>query len=291
MTAELATAQCSGNTTPSHFRARAFLLTLNEVEKYDEIKEKLKTLKSCDYVISCRENAPTTGHEHIHIYAHFTSSYKLCKKILQTGVHVDICRASPQQCIEYVKKDGNIIDEWGNEPRQGPHTVGALAEIDNPNELNWNEFNTWKKIRETMSNDINIDEWSKNVKVYYIRGPSGCGKTERAKLIVRENIEKYGKIVNRVKYENGYWIGVGINAKIAIYDDFRDSHMRASEFINFIDYNRQIMNIKGGSILNNYELIIITSVQPLLDIYQNMNDEPRKQWMRRIEEIVIYDEK
>ena len=49
-----------------------------------------------DYLISAKEKAPTTGHEHIHIYIHFESSYKLSKKILSTGVHVDICRGSPK---------------------------------------------------------------------------------------------------------------------------------------------------------------------------------------------------
>ena len=49
------------------------------------------------------------------------------------------------------------------------------------------------------------------------------------------------------------------------------------------------MNIKGGNCLNDYKLIIITSIQPLDSIYRNMDDEPRKQWIRRIVEIKIED--
>lgn len=284
MTAEVMTAQSSGNTIPS-LRARSFLLTLNEIEKYDDLKSEFQKLKSCDYFISCKEIAPTTGHEHIHIYAHFSSSYKISKRILNYHSHIDICKGTPQQNIAYIRKDGNILDTWGEEPRQGARTVKELKQIDNPDELNWNEYNTWNKIHQNMSNDIDIDNWSKEVKVYYIQGPSGVGKTEKAKQIVRENIEKYGRKINRVKCENNFWIGVGEEAKIAIYDDFRDSHMKASEFVNFIDYNKQIMNTKGGSKLNNYELIIITSVQNIEDIYHNMIGEPRKQWMRRVEVI------
>lgn len=289
MTAEVMTAQSSGNTTPS-LRARSFLLTLNEIDKYEDLKNEFQKLKSCDYFISCKEIAPTTGHEHIHIYAHFSSSYKISKRILNYHSHIDICKGTPQQNIAYIRKDGNILDTWGEEPRQGARTVKELKQIDKPDELNWNEFNTWNKIHQNMANDIDIDEWNKEVKVYYIQGPSGVGKTEKAKQIVRENIEKYGRKINRVKCENSFWIGVGEEAKIAIYDDFRDSHMKASEFVNFIDYNKQIMNTKGGSKLNNYELIIITSVQNINDIYHNMIGEPRKQWLRRVEVIDMNEE-
>ncbi|QXF14474.1 replication-associated protein [Porcine associated circular DNA virus-10] len=289
MTSETMTSQSSGNTNQS-LRARSFLLTLNEIEKYEDLKNEFQKLKSCDYFISCKEIAPTTGHEHIHIYAHFSSQYKISKRILNYHSHIDICRGTPQQNIAYIRKDGNILDTWGKEPHQGFHTVKDLKQIDKPDELNWNEFNTWSKIHQNMANDIDIDEWNKEVKVYYIQGPSGVGKTEKAKQIVRENIEKYGRKINRVKCENNFWIGVGEEAKIAIYDDFRDSHMKASEFVNFIDYNKQIMNTKGGSKLNNYELIIITSVQNINDIYHNMIGEPRKQWMRRVEVINMYEE-
>lgn len=89
------TAQVAGNTKAATFRARAFLLTLNQVDKWDTLVNLLTTLKSCDYIYAAREFAPTTNHEHIHCYVHFTSSYKLSKKILDTGVHVDICRGSP----------------------------------------------------------------------------------------------------------------------------------------------------------------------------------------------------
>lgn len=290
MTSEVLTSQVSGNTTPSTFRARSFLFTLNQIEKYETLKGLITKLKSCNYFLAAKEKAPTTGHEHIHIYAHFESNYKLNKKIMAVGAHIDICRGSPKQCIAYVKKDGDIIDELGEEPKQGQiHTVKDLKEIKNPDELYWNEYHTWNNIQSEISNDIEIDDWKKDVKVYYIQGPSGIGKTEKAKQIVRENKEKYGTKINQVKYVNNFWIGTG-TAKIAIYDDFRDNHMKPSEFINFIDYNKHTLNIKGAQKINDYELIIITSVQKLDEIYRNCTGEPRKQWERRIEVINMFDD-
>ncbi len=278
------TSHASGNTIPSAcvFKARSFLFTLNEVDKYESLKTLLTSLKSMDYFLSAEEIAPTTGHKHMHIYVHFNNTYRLNQKIIKIGAHIDICKGSPQQNINYVKKDGKVIDEIGEPPQQGGLRVKDLKELDNPDELDWKVYHTWKKINEEKVNDIDIDEWKKDIEVYWIMGPSGIGKTERAKQIVRDNAEKYGTKVNIVKYTNTFWQGVG-NAKIAIYDDFRDSHMHPSEFINFIDYNIHTINIKGGEKRNEYNLIIITSVQDPHFIYPGMKDnEPRYQWLRRM---------
>lgn len=94
MTAEVVTAQAAGNTKTAAFRGRAFLLTLNQVEKWDTLLDLLTKLKTCDYIYAGKEFAPTTLHEHIHCYVHFTSSYKLSQKILDTGVHVDVARGN-----------------------------------------------------------------------------------------------------------------------------------------------------------------------------------------------------
>ena len=93
-----------------------------------------------------------------------------------------------------------------------------------------------------------------------------------------------------VKFENPFYHGVTDGKGVAIYDDFRDSHMKASEFINFIDYNKHKMNVKGGSVMNNFNRIIITSVQRPEELYRNMDEEPKKQWLRRIEVINLFPE-
>ncbi len=270
-------------------KARRFQLTLNEVDRYDELLNYLKGLKSLSYLISCKEIAPSTGHQHIHIFICLSNPIKLSVK-KTCNAHIEVCKGTIKQNIDYIKKDGNIIDEIGDIPRErgGSHTVSELKAVDNPDELDWKEYNTWKKINSDKVNDIDIDDLYKNVEVYYITGPSGIGKTEKAKEIIRNNKDKYGSKINMVKCENNFWLGVG-SAKIALYDDFRDSHLKASEFINFIDYNKHLLNIKGGSKMNEYNLIIITSVQPLHEIYKNMPDEPKKQWIRRINYIDLTD--
>lgn len=284
MTAESVTAQSSGNTNPSPvFRARAFQFTLNEIGSYEDFRDIFKTLKSCDYFISCKEKAPTTGHEHIHVYVHFTSSYKLSQKILNFKAHVEICKGSPQQNIDYIKKDGNVLDEWGQAPHQGFHTVAELKQCQEPDELNWNEYNTWLKIKNAPKK-VSLKSWNKDVKIWYIWGPSGSGKSTMAEKILRdEGFDEF----EEVKHTHEFWNGVIDGKGACVYDDWRDSHMTASEFINFIDYRSHNLNIKGGAVRNEYNLIIITTVQDPDSIYGCLQGEPREQWRRRIKTVHI----
>lgn len=271
--------QGSGNTNTSP-KARNYQLTLNQVDRYPHLRDEFKRLKTCAYFISCKEIAPTTGHEHIHIYVHFSNTYKLSKKILSYGAHVEVCRSSPKQNIAYIRKDGNILDEWGEEPHQGnQYTVNDLRALDDPGELDWRIHNTWQKIH-TAPKKVRKSDWNKNITVYYIWGPSGAGKSNMAQELADDEFEE-------IKNDGKFWIGVVDGTGCAIYDDFRDSHMKASEFINFIDYRSHNMDIKGGSIRNLYTKVIITSVQSPDEIYRNCQGEPRTQWMRRMKIIQL----
>lgn len=270
----------SGNTIQRRLRSRSFQLTCNNLESYEASINELKRSKVLDYIIACKEIAPKTGHIHYHIYAHHYDSRLLNIEKLK-GAHVEICRGNVQQNINYIKKDGEIILEEGIVPIQNTLSIADLKKINNEDDLtDWKQYNLWRTLKNSESIDIN--NWNKEIKVYYISGPSGIGKSKKAKEIVLENKDKYGTEISIAKYNNGYWNNVNSNIKIMIYDDFRDSHLPASEFINLIDYNKHSMNIKGGSIINNYELIIITSVIDLDCIYINMDDEPKQQWIRRI---------
>lgn len=269
-------------------KARRFQLTLNEVNRYYELLEYLESLNSLKYLISCKEIAPSTGHEHIHIFVCFGNSIKLSVKKC-CGAHIEYCRGTVKQNIDYVKKDGEILDEIGEVPREsgGRHTVDELKQINCPDELQWNEYNTWKKIHnDNMS--IKITDWYKpEIKVTYVWGDSGVGKS---KYVHDKCLEEGIEIVDIIKHSGDFWIGVG-DAECAIYDDFRPSDMKPAEFINFIDYNRHALNVKGGCKQNNYKRIFITSVMDPQYIYSGIcSDEPRKQWLRRMEIINLKDE-
>ncbi len=269
-------------------RARRFQLTLNEVFKYPQLFEYLTSLNSLKYLISCKEVAPSTGHEHIHIFICLSNPVKLSVK-RTCGAHIEKCLGTIKQNIEYIRKDGNILDEIGEVPRErgGSHTVKELSQIDTPDDLDWKEYNTWKRIH-NENTSIKITDWYKpEVKVTYIWGDSGVGKS---KYVHDKCLEEGIETADIIKHSGDFWINVG-NAECAIYDDFRPSDMKPAEFINFIDYNRHPLNVKGGSQLNNYKRIFITSVMDPQYIYSGIcSDEPRKQWLRRMEIINLKDE-
>lgn len=290
------TTHASGNTKPSACsKKRDWFITMNAstLEHYNDIRSYFESLKSCTYAL-CVEHIGQEN-KHYHLFAQFKTPVKLSLKKLY-GAHVEYIHSTPQDTVRYMKCEDDkhkslgvtyqLIDEWGE-----LRSYGGSIKIKDIKNMNMNEIdelpamyhNIASKIKLEQANELDVDDLHKDVKIYYIYGPSGVGKTQRAKEIIRENIDKYGRKLNMIKYENGFYNGTSRGCPIAIYDDFRDSHMKPSEFINLIDYNVHPMNIKGGSMMNEYKLIIITSVQDPHNIYHNVDDEPRRQWLRRME--------
>lgn len=264
-------------------KARAFQLTINNVDVAGDVFNYLRGLQN-NYLIACREKAPTTGHEHIHVYVQFPTPHALSLKKVK-GAHIEVCRGSPEQNIAYIKKDGDIIMEEGT-PRlcYVPSIKDAKAmDSDVLQGLSLNFYNVVQKIEAEKKKAINPADYYKKVEVYWIWGESGAGKTRYAvNDMVKKGIEKF----NEVKMVGEFWHGVQEDCEVALYDDWRDNHMKPTELINFIDYNRHIMNIKGGSVRNNYKIIYITSLQSPENIYTKVPEETQKQWLRRIKEII-----
>jgi hypothetical protein len=275
-----------------NIKAKAFQFTLNEVERYEKLKNYLMGLKNLRYFIACKEIAPSTGHEHIHIYAQFSKqsdiSYSKCE-----GAHIEKCYGTPEENKKYIEKDGNIIDEWGELGSNTNTQFPTIAEVKKMSDEEMDQcplqyYNQIQKIKTERANNMDVHNLAKVVKVFYLWGPSGCGKTSYAKLA----IAKLGFEFNQVKYENTFWSGLNENCKVALYDDWRDSDMKPNEFIKFIDYNRHSLNIKYGQVRNNYEYIFITSIQDPDKIYwesSKKNEEQIRQWIRRMEIIHIPD--
>lgn len=264
-----------------------FLITLNQPERFDDLRFYIESLMGLRYGVAAKEEAPTTGKKHIHMFIQFNKTTRLAIRKLE-GAHVDKCFGSPQQNKDYVTKGGDVIWERGELKKKGAVTI---SEVENMTSEQRKKLPLiyYKSIRELDAIDectLTTDKMFKNVKVYYISGRSGIGKTTFAKCLIGK------RPFSLVKYENGFWTGVN-NTEVALYDDWRDTHMKPSEFINFIDYNKQVMNIKHSFKLNTYTLIVITSILRLEDIYKGADFEYREQWTRRVKEIkmsVVYND-
>lgn len=259
-------------------RARRIMLTINQDEKYEQIKKNMLSRKCFRYLLAGRENAPSTEHHHIHMYVEFTASIYITKALC-CDQHVDIPKTKAQ-AMDYCQKDCDVIDEIGHPSHQGAKTVKELIEVKNPLELDIRWFKTWKEVKNWDQSFTKKEIYHPEVQVFYVWGECNAGKSKW----VYDHIPD-GDRFDRVKYTNGFWSGISMNplVKYAWYDEFRDSQMHPSEFINFIDYYKNNMNIKGGNIFNHYDTIFITSVLNPEELYPGMKDqEPRRQWMKRM---------
>lgn len=272
--------------------ARNYQLTINEskLEKYEEIKEYLLGFEP-NYFISCIEENKR-GSLHMHIYIQFTRQIRISTTKTH-GAHIEICKGTPQENKNYIDKikraynTNNIIDELGAIRLGGIKSNLAISLMEKELEdVETNEFKIWKEVK-TIKSFTKKDIYKPQVEVIYIYGESGIGKSKKVFEFLEDD-EKF----DRVKFANGFWIGVNqmIPVKTCWYDDFRDSQMPAAEFINFIDYYKNQMNIKYcPSWINQYEKIYITSIQSPHEIYKNLPDETREQWLRRLK--IIHMEK
>lgn len=274
----------SGNTCPEcspRTRSRAWFIT--------SFNDPLQHFDNAKYECWC-DDETEKGDYHFHQTIVFENQiyFNTIKKKYPTA-HIQKPWKDVYHCIKYCEKTEETHKTNFQEIGQRPvdtrfKTVGELKECKDPELLDWKQYNTWTKIQ-SAPQKIKRGEWKKDVKVFYICGPSGIGKSEKIEeLLDEQNISEF----EEVKHAGEFWLGIVDGKGTCVYDDWRDSHMTASEFINFIDYRIHSLNIKGGSVKNNYNYIFISTVQRPENIYRNLTGEPREQWMRRMNIINLY---
>lgn len=197
----------TNNRTNSTF-GRFFQLTLNNekngdtsacnfilMQKYNKIIEYLKGRKQLKYFISCVETNKK-GFNHCHIYCQFEKTTKLSIKKIQ-GAHVEICRGSVDENINYIKKDGNIIEEYGNKIlNYNKLTIKEVIECKNPEELLNTDIRYIKCINEAKNNSI---PWLQN------------GELDKKDIIITNKIDYYKKYCKFINFENNMYLGLDKN--------------------------------------------------------------------------------
>lgn len=291
-----AQAQAPGNTNTGARaqakRSRKFFVTFWKPVEFLFDNKTMQYACMCDD--HCSEEHDGKWHGHYFVYYNNPRTWKQLKEHFGNDAHVEI-PISNSGCIDYIMGRGEHSESKSNMVQQGvpPCDNGQHISVQRAIDMTEEEMLALEdhrnvlsimKVREMFDRGIKVSEWHKDVKVTWIVGPSASGKSLMAQQILTKEGYEYFHIV---KHEGEFWNkGVGNGKGAAIYDEFRDFQLKTSEFINFIDYNRHYLNIKGGSVLNNFERIIITSIQHPADIYKDAKFvEPNKQWLRRMEVI------
>lgn len=273
-------------------QAKNWQLTLNGavMGHYEDIKEYLvEELKSNYFLSVMEENSSEELHMHIFVqYPRYVRlSYRKC-----CGAFVAKCKGTPEENYDYLTKIQRmyrvnvIVDEIGTmrtetRPHEGELTAMELKELP-LEEVKATEYNVWCNLQGRDSMCM-TDIYKPDVEVWYFYGESGSGKS---KAVFDKIVNELGNPkIDYVKFDGNFWQGVNdVNMpEICVYDEFRDSHMKVSEFLHFIDYYCHILNVKYKTgVRNKYKKIFITSIQSPHEIYKNVADETRQQWLRRI---------
>lgn len=272
----------------NEIRGRAFQFTLNQVDKYNELLEDLKALKTMDYLLSCEEEAPTTGHKHIHIYVHFNQPYRISRKIISYNAHIEVCRGSPKQNIEYIRKDGSILDEIGEVPHQGALTIKDLMELDR-DEVPPNMLRTYDTEKRRRSCDIKLEDMLNEIEedrlegpeVIYFTGDSGKGKTYSAYKYALNKYDK--KDIGKISFNNGFADIVNPSAKCIVCEEFRPADLKASKLLELLDKYGASVNVKGGFEYIRPKTIILASIFNPKYLYND--EEKNEQFTRRIKHV------
>ena len=274
----------------SRQQARNWQLTINKavLGHYEDIKEYLvEELKSNYFLSVIEENEKENLHMHIFV------QYPRCVRVSYRkcyGAHVKVCAGTAEQNYDYLTKMyrlyklDTIVDEIGKmRTRTQGKEISALELKELPlEEVKATEYNVWCNLQGRDSMCM-TDIYKPDVEVWYFYGESGSGKS---KAVFDKIVNELGNPkIDYVKFDGNFWQGVNdVNMpEICVYDEFRDSHMKVSEFLHFIDYYCHILNVKYKTgVRNKYKKIFITSIQSPHEIYKNVADETRQQWLRRI---------
>lgn len=297
----------SGNTkTDLSFKRRDWFLTVNEssLTYYEEIENYFLNLKSLTYYI-CVEHIGSEN-KHYHILAQFSNSIRLSLKQLH-GCHVEALRGTPQEALRYIKceddkhiKNGityKLINEYGEIRKHGKSMTAKevmKASEEELKDLDFRFYNTAMKIKESENEKNTLNEMLTEIKndklkspeIIYIYGDPGNGKTYGAYKIAMSKYE-IGDI-GRIYINNNFFKIINENAKCFVIEEFRDSQLAVSEYLQFTDKYGYSAPTKGGFKTIRPECIILCCYKCPDSIYDTIN-ENHKQFLRRLTTIYRCD--
>jgi len=257
---------------------RRFCFTINNFNEEDV--QNIINLPS-SYTIYGLETGEN-GTPHIQGYSELKQQtrFNTLKKLLPRA-HIEKCKGTAEQNIAYCKKENKFI-ELGEKKKQGERVDLEMIkkeclEIGMKTLLEKRTL-TLHQIR-TAETYLKYLEKPRNWKpfVTWIFGPSGSGKSKMARELTTNAYTK--------NEGSKWWEGYDMH-KCVIIDDFRDSWWSITEMLRLLDRYECKIECKNGSRQFVPEVIIITSIVPPQEHYQNAANEPIKQLMRRVDKII-----
>ena len=281
-------------------RANRWFITLNNYTEEEIQFIESETFKNiCKYIIYGKEQAPSTGTNHLHLYFRLKSRmYKNSIKKLFPRAVVEVARGDELQCFNYCSKNGdfkefgqrlNKVDEWISKVEKLKVLLDDLMnkskeefEALHPYEA----FHQKQKLQEWKFQHQNkLGPWGGELsrKNIWIFGPPGCGKSMWAHQQAAES-EIYLKNIN--KWWDGYNDG---STKLVIIEDFPVDDKAWLINILKIWADRYPFNgeVKGGTIrvTPGKWILIVTSNHSIEEVFSSCQDEDVQAIKRRFHEV------
>lgn len=294
---------CNTNETGSEHKdftkksTSIFMTIPNEnMKKIDNYIELLKSINGLRYILVGKHDGPKL--EHYHIYAQYLAThtfhsadfdYAHIKKISSAIAVVKYIKCEDKK---HLKKgvQCDVYLEEGETPHQGRKTLRELMKLSNEERKDLPPCQLLSLVKcETMLKESEmIDKWLEvqNLIVEWHTGEPGTGKTYFAKCEGKRFRQK-GLDVCVIEYDkNGFAHKLGNDtAQLLILNEFRDSCMKFTDFLEITSNEHQYNTKHGGFFMPNLQKIIITSVQKPIEIYRNIH-ENREQIYRRITKVI-----
>ena len=265
------------------------------------------------------EEALTTGMKHTHVYVVFYNNVRAStiKNRFPQNPHIEKCRGSDQENIDYILKQGKYLDsEKAESSIEGTFESRGECDVKEKEESIGNNESLLNLIRSGLSTDEiiqmnpkyifkgrDIDYLRERVvsgiyrkklrfelEVTYIYGTAGAGKTKS--IFEAHNPEEICRITDYKKDGSVLFDSYRGN-KILVFEEF-NSQVKIESMLNYLDIYPLMLPARYDDHVACYTKVYITANKSLDSQYKNIQDEYPEQWRafkRRIHNIVEFKEK
>lgn len=272
---------------------RGHLLTVNNWTE-DDLVATLSLLDSAKYSVIGFEKGSEKETPHFHAYGYWPNGKAISSiKKEVNRAHIDVCKGTPEQCRNYVIKDGEY-EEFGTCPRQGNRT--DLQAFKDAIINGMSEEELCEEFTECMARYDRFYQRIKNMtmkkkstsmiapKVIVLIGEPGVGKTRQ--VYDNHDINDIYKLeVGDGSANSLFWDGYN-GEEVILIDDFHNN-IKLDYMLRLLDRYPMKINIKGSYTWRTSNTIYITSNIHPDYWYPNCPNIHKEALRRRISEINI----
>lgn len=236
------------------------------------------------------EICPTTKKEHRQGFIQFFNKkrFKGVQSLFEHNIHIEACKSTPNNNIDYCKKDGNF-KEFGKCVFQGARS--DLEQISNDifrnkvkrSDIIQNDFQTYCRYRKGINDalecaeKINRKDFRK-VEVLIYAGETGTGKTRKA----MEEEDVFKTTGDNLQWFDGY-----DGENVLIIDEY-DNNIPITKLLNLLDGYQLRLPIKGSFTYANWTKVIITTNLDKDEFHRNAKANHKAALLRRISKWITF---